>query len=128
VALIAGGLLLPLAAAVTAGLALLGAEYGLALTIESEPLDRSAPAFGAVLFLSAELAWWSLELRERIAGEAGSQLRRLAFVLALAVGAFALGGGLLAAVDVVRIGGLLVVAAGAAAAAATLALVLPRRA
>ena len=128
VVLLVGGLALRLPAGVTTALVLIGGSYGVALAVENEPLDRAAPAFAAALLLCAELAWWSLELRERIAGEAGSQLRRLAFELMLAVGALALGGVLLAAVDVVRVEGLLVIALGAAAAAAALAVVLPRRA
>jgi hypothetical protein len=126
--LLAGGLLLRLPAAVTAGLAIVGAAYGAVLAAESEPLDRRAPIVAAALLLTAELAWWSLELRERIAAEAGSHLRRLAFLLLLALAALALSSGLLALVDVVRIDGLAVVLLGAAAAVAVGVLALPRRA
>jgi hypothetical protein len=124
VALVAGGLLARVPAFVTAGLVLLGAEYGAVLAIESEPLDRGAPVVAAALFLAAELAWWSLELRTRIAAEAGSYLRRLAFVLGLTIAALALGAGVLALVDAVRVGGLAVELAGAAAAVAAVALAL----
>jgi hypothetical protein len=79
-----------------------------------------------VLFLAAELAWWSLELRERIAAEAGSHLRRLAFLLLLSLGALALGGGLLAVVDVIHVDGLAILLLGAAAAALAVAVALPR--
>jgi hypothetical protein len=127
VALVAVGLLVRVPAFVTAGLVLLGAEYGAVLAIESEPLDRGAPVVAAALFLAAELAWWSLELRARIASEAGSYLRRLAFLLGLTVGALALGAGVLALVDAVRVRGLAVELAGAAAAAAILALALLTR-
>ena len=116
VSLVAVGLVLRFAAAVTAGLALAGALYAATLALEDRPIDRAAPVFAAGLFLAAELAWWSLELRSRIAGEAGSQLGRLAFVLMLTVGAFALGGGVLAAVDLVQVDGFVVVLLGAAAA------------
>jgi hypothetical protein len=124
VALLATGVLARVPAFATAGLALLGAEYAAVLAIEAEPLDRRAPVVAAALFLTAELAWWSLELRARIAAEAGSYLRRLAYLLGLTAGALALGGGVLALVDVVRISGLAVELAGAAAAVAILALAL----
>ena len=127
VALIAGGLLLRVTAFVTAGLALLGAEYAAVLAVESEPLDRRAPIVAAALFLCAELAWWSLELRDRIAAEAGSHLRRLAYLLGLTLAALALGAGLLALVDVVRVGGVAIVLLGAAGAVAVVSLAVPRR-
>lgn len=128
VALLTGGLLLRLPAAVTVGLALVGATYGTVLAVENAPLDRRAPVVAATLFVAAELGWWSLELRERIAAEAGSHLRRLAFVLGLGLAALALAGGLLALVDVVRVSGVGVIVLGAAAAVAVGVLALPRRA
>ena len=121
VALLAIGLVARAPTFVTAGLAFLGAEYAAVLAVESEPLDRRAPVFAAALFLAAELAWWSLELRARIAAEAGSNLRRLAYLLGLTAGALALGAGVLALVDVIRVGGLAVELAGAAAAVAIVA-------
>ena len=126
VVLLAGGLVLRWPSAVTVGLALAGAAYGAALAIESKPIDDAAPVVAAVLFLAAELAWWSLELRERIAAEAGSHLRRLAFLLLLTLGALALGGSLLAVVDVVHVDGLAILLLGAAAAALAVSLALPR--
>jgi len=124
VALLVVGLLARMPTLVTTALVVLGAEYGAVLAIESEPLDRGAPVVAAALFLAAELAWWSLELRARIAAEAGSYLRRLAFLLGLTIVALALGMGVLALVDVVRVGGLAVELAGAAAAVAAVALAL----
>jgi hypothetical protein len=121
------GLLARAPAFVTSGLVLLGAEYAAALAIEDRPLDRGAPIVAAALFLTAELAWWSLELRARIAAEAGSNLLRLAFLLGLTAGALALGAGVLALVDVVRVSGLHVELAGAAAAVGILALALLAR-
>lgn len=126
VLLVAVGLVLRWPSAVTVGLALVGAAYGTALAVESKPIDRAAPVVAAALFLAAELAWWSLELRERIAAEAGSHLRRLAFLLTLALGALALGGVVLAVVDAVHVEGLAIVVLGAAGAAVALALALPR--
>ena len=126
VALLAAGLVLRWPSAVTAGLALVGAAYGIALAVESRPVDRAAPVVAAVLLLAAELAWWSLELRERIAAEAGSHLRRIAFLLTLALCALALGGALLAVVDVVHVDGLAILLLGAAGAALAVSLALPR--
>jgi hypothetical protein len=111
-------------AGITAGLAIVGGAYGATLVVESAPLDRQAPIAAAALVLAAELAWWSLELRARIAPEAGSYLRALAVVLTLALGAYGLGALLLAAVDVARTSGLAIEAAGAAGAAAALAVAL----
>ena len=127
VVLLAGGLLLRLTAAVTIGLGIAGLVYGGVLAVEQPPLDRAAPVVAAALFVAAELAWWSLELRDRVAAEAGSQLQHLAFVLGLAICALALSFGLLALVDVVRLDGLAVVVLGAAAAVALGLLALPRR-
>jgi hypothetical protein len=120
VALLAIGLAARLTAAITAGLAVVGGMYGAALVVESAPLDRGAPIVAAALVLAAELAWWSLELRARIAPEAGSYLRTLALVLTLALGAYGLGAVLLAIVDVARTSGLVIEGFGAAAAAAVL--------
>ena len=126
VVVLGAGLVLRWPSAVTVGLALVGAAYGVALAVESKPIDRAAPVVAAVLFLAAELAWWSLELRERIAAEAGSHLRRVAFLLTLTLCALALGGVLLAVVDVVQVDGLAILLLGAAGAALAVTLALPR--
>lgn len=123
-ALLVSGLSLRLPAAMTAGLAVVAGAYGATLAVESAPLDRHVPIVAAALLLAAELAWWSLELRARIAPEAGSYLRRLAFVLMLALGAYGLGALLLAVLDVARTSGLLIETAGAAAAVAAVAVAL----
>jgi len=111
-------------AAITAGLAIVGGAYGAVLVVESLPLDRNAPIVAAALLLSAELAWWSLELRARITPEAGSYLRRLALVLVLALSAYGLGALLLAIVDVAQTTGLAIEAAGALAAVVAVGLAL----
>ena len=94
------------------------------LVVESASLDRRAPVVAAALVLAAELAWWSLELRARIAPEAGSYLRTFARSLLLALGAYGLGALLLAVIDVARTSGLVIEGFGAAAAAAILAVAL----
>jgi hypothetical protein len=69
-ALLVAGLSLRVPAAITAGLAVVAGTYAAALAVESAPLDRRAPIVAAAVLLAAELAWWSLELRARIAPEA----------------------------------------------------------
>lgn len=124
VVVLAVGLAARLTAAITLGLAVVGGTYGVVLVVESAPLDRRAPIVAAALVLAAELGWWSLELRARIAPEAGSYLRTLALILMLTLGAYALGAVLLAVVDVARTSGLVIEGFGAAAAAAILAVAL----
>jgi len=124
VVLVAVGLAARLTAAITVGLAVVGGTYATVLVVESAPLDRRAPIIAAALVLAAELGWWSLELRARIAPEAGSHLRTLARSLMLALGAYAVGAVLLALVDVARTSGLVIEGFGAAAAAALLAVAL----
>ena len=124
VVLLAAGLALRLTSAITIGLAVVGGTYATVLVVESAPLDRRAPIVAAALVLAAELAWWSLELRARIAPEAGSYLRTLARSLMLALGAYGIGAVLLAVVDVARTSGLVIEGFGAAAAAAILAVAL----
>lgn len=123
-ALLVVGLASRLPAAMTAGLAVVAGTYGAALTVESAPLDRHVPIVAAALLLAAELAWWSLELRARIAPEAGSYLRRLAFVLLLALGAYAVGALLLAVVDIAQTSGLVIETVGAVAAVGAIAVAL----
>jgi hypothetical protein len=100
-------------------LGLLGAAYATRLALDDPSLDTGAPLFGAGLLLTAELAYWSLEERDGAVAEPGEQLRRLALVVGLALGALAAGAGLLAIADV---------AAAAAAAALLVVVLLARRA
>src|SRR5439155_14447668 len=65
---------------VTLALVLVGAAYGLYLGVDGPALDPAAPAFAAGLFLTAELAHWSLEDRENVKAEPGENLRRVAIV------------------------------------------------
>ncbi len=99
---------------------LVGAGYGAQLAIDDAPLDMAAPALAAGMLVTAELAYWSLEERARVRGEAGSSLRHGGFVAALGIAALLAGYALLALADALRASGLAVDLVGAAAAAATL--------
>jgi hypothetical protein len=108
-------------ALVPVALALAGGLYGVELAIAAAPLDLAAPAVAAALFLSAELAYWSLEERTRWRGDAGAGPRRVAVVAVLAVAAFFVAAVLLALVDAVRARGLALDLLGALAAVIVLA-------
>lgn len=116
------GLLLRTPTAVPAAIVLLGGEYALVLSIDGSALDTRAALVAAGLLATAELAYWSLELRAQITDESGSYARRLAILALLALGALALAGVLLAAVDLAGREGLAVEIAGAAAALAAVVL------
>ena len=109
---------------VPAAIVLAGAMYGTQLALGEEPLDTAAPAVAAALVLTAELAYWSLEERERIPGDPGDGLRHAAFVAVLGIGALLLGGALLALVDRVSAESVTLDVLGAMAAAAVLAAIL----
>jgi hypothetical protein len=89
---LAGGLLIRRGQVATAGLALLGVGYGVALI--GQGLDQAAGLFAAGLVATAELAYWALEpgAAVRIARAATG---RRALVAAAVVLASALGGSLL---------------------------------
>jgi hypothetical protein len=108
---------------VPVALGAVGGWYGLQLAVDDAPLDLAAPLVAAGLVVTAELAYWSLEERERVDGEPGQTLRRLAYLLAVALGTFVVAGLLLTLVDGVRAGGLAIDLLGAAAAATVLAAV-----
>ena len=114
----AWGPLIPIAAA------LVGGTYAAELEIADAPLDVLAPVVAAGLFLCVELAYWSLDERQRWQGDAGGGLRRAAFVALLGVAAFLVAALLLVLVDAVRARGLAVDLAGAVAAAAAIGTVL----
>ena len=105
---------------VPVALGALGGWYGLQLAVDDAPLDLAAPLVAAALIVTAELAYWSLEERERVEGARGDAFRRLVYVAALAFGTFVVSGLLLMLVDGVRPGGLAIDLLGAAAAAAAL--------
>jgi hypothetical protein len=104
-------------------LLVLGGVYAEYLLVEDAPLDPAAPVIGAGLLVSAELAYWSLEERERVHAEAGGALRRGAFVAGLAAAGLVVAGAILALADVAGTRGLALDLLGAAAAAAVLLLV-----
>ena len=70
---------------VPAPFVLVGGLYAAQLAVDDVPLDVAAPAFAAGLLVGAELAYWSLDERERLKGEPGDDLRRLAYVAGLGV-------------------------------------------
>jgi hypothetical protein len=121
--ILVAALALELAQLVPASLLVLGGMYGAQLAIDDVPLDPATPIVAAALFLTAELAYWSLEERTGAGPEPGERLRRLAVVIGFALGALLVAAMLLALVDGVRTGGLAIDLLGAAAAAATLAAV-----
>ena len=103
---------------------LAGGTYAGQLALDDAPLDAAAPTIAVGLLLSAELAYWSLDERERIPGEPGESLRRAVFVALLGLGAFLVGAALLALADIARAGGIALDLIGAAAAVAALATIL----
>jgi hypothetical protein len=94
--------------------------YVAQLAVDDAPLDVVAPAFAAGLVMAVELAYWSLDTRDRVRGMAGDDLRRVAYVAALGVGALVASAVLLALADAIRARGLGVDVVGAVAAACAL--------
>lgn len=123
VVLLAAGLALRIAGAIPIAVALLGAEYVALLGFEGGALDARAPLVAGALLATAELGYWSLELRGPVADEAGTYLRRIALLAALLLGAMGAGVVLLLVVEAVSVGGAAVDLLGALAAVAALALV-----
>jgi ABC-type transport system involved in cytochrome c biogenesis permease subunit len=109
--------LIPVAVALAGGL------YATQLAVDDAPLDAASPGIAVLLFLSAELAYWSLDERAPLRGDPGDDLRRIAVVAFLAIAAAVVAALLLALVDAVRAESLGVDLAGAVAAVAALAIV-----
>jgi len=107
--------LVPIAVAAAGGI------YALELALDDAPIDLAAPAIAVGLFLTAELAYWSLDESERIPGDPGDGLRRAAVVGLLGVAAFVVSSALLVLADGIRARGLALDIVGAAAAVAALA-------
>jgi hypothetical protein len=105
---------------VPGALVLVGAAYATKLALDDAQLDARAPFVGAGLIVVAELAYWSLEERERARSEPGEALRRAGLVAVLALGALTAAGVLLAVTDAVQARGLALDLLGAIAAAAVL--------
>jgi hypothetical protein len=109
---------------VAVSLVLLGAAYAVYLAVDGVALDASAPAVAAGLLLVAELAYWSLEERDRVQTEPGEVLRHVGVLAGVAVMALLVASSVVVLADVVRARGLAVDLVGAAAAAAILLLTL----
>jgi hypothetical protein len=105
---------------VPGAIAVAGGLYAAQLAIDDAALDTSAPVIAAGLVLTAELAYWSVEERDRAPGDPGDGLRHGAVVAMLAIVALLVGAALLALVDAVRAESLTLDLLGAAAAAAIL--------
>ncbi|HSJ93503.1 MAG TPA: hypothetical protein VK896_05650 [Gaiellaceae bacterium] len=94
----------------------LGGVYVAQLAVDDAVLDPSAAAVGAGLLVAAELAYWSLDERERIPAEPGTNARRLAYVAGLGAMAILVGLVLLTLADAFRARGLAIDLLGAVAA------------
>jgi hypothetical protein len=109
---------------VPGSIALVGGSYAAELAIDDAPLDLAAPLVAIGLLLAAELAYWSLDERNRATGDPGQGLRRAALVALGAAAALVLGSALLALVDEVRARGLALDLVGVLAAVAVVVTVL----
>jgi hypothetical protein len=109
---------------VPGSVALVGGSYAAELAIDDAPLDLAAPLVAIGLLLAAELAYWSLDERNRATGDPGQGLRRAALVALGAAAALVLGSALLALVDEVRARGLALDLVGVLAAVAVVVTVL----
>ena len=107
---------------VAGALALLGGCYATILVIDDPPLDGRAAVVGAGLLAVGELAHLSLAARTAVTDEAGAVARRVAWVAVLALVAVALGGAVLAIVDLVRTRGIAIELVGVVAAIAAVGL------
>jgi hypothetical protein len=72
--------------------ALLGAQYAASLLLRDAGIDGFAPVYAALLLVTAELAYWSLEAKPAL----GGVMRRLASLLGLVLGTVAVAATLLA--------------------------------
>jgi len=107
---------------VGAGLAAIGASYVVSVGLAPDAIDRESPVVAAVFLLTAELAWWSLDLRVSALPSA-LLVRRVLILAGATLGALLAGAAVLATARVEPDGGVLLIAAGAAAAIGALALV-----
>ena len=120
--LLVGTLVLGRPNPVVVPLALLGAAYAVILVLDDPPLDGHSIVVGAALLAAGELAYLSLETRSAVTEEAGAVGRRIAWVSVLVLLTLAVGGAVLAVVDLLRTGGLAIEFVGVAAAAAAVGL------
>jgi hypothetical protein len=123
VALLALGLLLDNATAVTGGVALLACQFILSLYVRGVTASVVAAIYGSALLLVAELAHWSLQLGVRHRG-GGDVLRwRAAATVALVAASLAIGLSAAAISQVSLPGGIALTAAGIGAVLAAMAIV-----
>ena len=120
--LLAGGLVLRWPVLIPAAVCMLATPYVAALGFELDALDTRAPLIAALLFVVAELAYWSLELRGALADEPGTYLRRVALLALLAVVTIAGGTVVLAIVGAIAARGVAIDLLGAVAAVGAIAL------
>ena len=119
---LAGGLVLRRPIVIPGAILLLAAPYVAALGFEIDGIDTRAPLLAALLFVVAELAYWSLELRGTLADEPGTYLRRVALLATLAVVTVAGGTVVLVVVERVAARGIAIDLLGAASAVGAIAL------
>ena len=119
---LAGGLVLRRPIVIPGAILLLAAPYVAALGFEIDGIDTRAPLLAALLFVVAELAYWSLELRGTLADEPGTYLRRLALLATLAVATIVGGTVVLVVVERVAARGTAIDLLGAVAAVGAVAL------
>jgi hypothetical protein len=122
VLLLVAGLLPRLSFAIPLAIAFLGFQYALLLLFGGDALDTRAPFVAAALFAIAELAYFALELRDAVADEPGTYLRRASLVAGLSIAVVAVGVAILALAEATGRGGVLLQLLGAAAAVGALAL------
>ena len=108
-------------AAVAWALALLAAGYALSLSLgpERATIDTAAPVVAAVLLAVAELAYWSLELRDPGSWEGPLLARRAGVLGVLVLVSLALGSVVVVFTTLEAGGGVALTAVGVAAAVAT---------
>ena len=116
------GLVLGRPAAVPWAIAGLGAEY--AASLRGEELDARVPLYAVGLVVTAELAYWALQLRRGARDEPGMASRRVVSLLVAATIGLVTGSLLVAVGHVPLRGGLAVEAVGLVAAVGALALLL----
>ena len=120
--LLAGGLALRWSVVIPAAVCVLATPYVAALGFELDGLDTRAPLLAALLFVVAELAYWSLELRGILTNEPGTYLRRVALLAGLAVATIAGGTVVLAVVGAIAARGVAIDLLGAVAAVGAIGL------
>jgi hypothetical protein len=116
VALVVASVLSGWAAGVIGGVAALGVAYAAAVSTSDRGLDLRAPVVAAALFLVAEAALWSHDLRRVEAEQPGSIAAGVAWLAGIAVVTVTGGVGLLAAAGLDIGGGVAAVTVGVVAA------------